>query len=190
MCKAKVFKYEIVETMPLSKLEDYKDHRRMRVFYNKGVECINCGLEATQLAIGIDNAGKKHIDIYTDDFYPLTVDHTIPRSKGGSDDLENLEPMCARCNTKKGNQLDWDGKTNGKIIQEQENGWERGDFKVLEDLKVGTLVYKAGKRATKFKEWGIISKFIKNPHTSQLNFMLEGNEKSMYYVKRAYIKSK
>ena len=39
MCtRAKVFKYEIIKTMPLSMLENYKDHKRSRVFYNKGVE--------------------------------------------------------------------------------------------------------------------------------------------------------
>jgi 5-methylcytosine-specific restriction endonuclease McrA len=34
---------------------------------------------------------------------PLTQDHVIPRSKGGSDRLSNLLPACRRCNQKKGN---------------------------------------------------------------------------------------
>lgn len=188
--KAKVFNYNIVKTLPLSKLEDYKNHKRMRVFYNKGVECVNpkCNVVGTQLAIGVDNGGHEHIDVYTDDFYPLTVDHRQPRSKGGTDDLENLDPMCAGCNTNKGNELDWDGVTKSKILQELENGWLRGNFEIADNLQIGTLIYKAGKKKKKFKEWGIVSKVITNPHTKQLNFMLEGNDKSMYYINRAYIK--
>jgi len=30
------------------------------------------------------------------------VDHVIPRSRGGSDDIDNLVPACARCNLSKG----------------------------------------------------------------------------------------
>jgi len=34
---------------------------------------------------------------------PLTIDHVIPRSKGGKDTWENLVAACYRCNNKKGN---------------------------------------------------------------------------------------
>lgn len=34
---------------------------------------------------------------------PLTVDHVIPRSRGGGDLWENLVAACVRCNNKKGN---------------------------------------------------------------------------------------
>ena len=36
---------------------------------------------------------------------PLTIDHVIPRNKGGKDTWENLVAACGKCNTKKGNQL-------------------------------------------------------------------------------------
>jgi DNA-directed RNA polymerase subunit RPC12/RpoP len=35
----------------------------------------------------------------------LTIDHVIPRSKGGQDTWENLVACCIKCNLKKGNQL-------------------------------------------------------------------------------------
>lgn len=31
----------------------------------------------------------------------LTVDHFVPRSKGGSDRMENLRPACVSCNQRK-----------------------------------------------------------------------------------------
>ena len=35
----------------------------------------------------------------------LTVDHLIPISKGGTDDLDNLLTMCGRCNFSKGTKI-------------------------------------------------------------------------------------
>ena len=36
---------------------------------------------------------------------PLTIDHVIPRNRGGKDTWENLVAACTKCNTKKGDFL-------------------------------------------------------------------------------------
>lgn len=98
--------YIPIQYLPITELQTtYAEHRRLKVFKHKGCKCITCGVEGVHLIKGLDPTGGSHVDLYTKDFRLMTVDHNIPKSKGGSNDLSNLDPMCERCNTKKSNKF-------------------------------------------------------------------------------------
>ena len=62
----------------------YTKHRK-NVYSRDGYKCLKCG--ATK---------------------GLTLDHVKPRSKGGSNRFDNLQTLCASCNTTKGsNEVDY-----------------------------------------------------------------------------------
>jgi len=58
--------------------EEWQD---LRAFYN--FTCLCCGMQEPEIK--------------------LTRDHVIPLTQGGSDSIDNLQPLCARCNSKKNN---------------------------------------------------------------------------------------
>jgi 5-methylcytosine-specific restriction endonuclease McrA len=52
-------------------------------------KCIHC---RSALVLGLDGEPQSHI----------TLEHILPRSHGGTNDLENLALACKRCNSQKG----------------------------------------------------------------------------------------
>ena len=117
------------------------------------MKCVNyekCGKEGEIITHGYDKRGKVHIDICTKDFYPMTVDHILPRSRGGDNTLANLQPMCYRCNTSKGNKYTGGGsgtlRDHVQSLQDEKNREKKR--KHLKsgskgyDIQVGDIVYK------------------------------------------------
>lgn len=86
----------------LDNLVNYKTHHRLRVFYEKGIRCVYCGKEGKHLIHARDRGGNRHIDLFTETFDLMTIDHILPKSKGGRDHIDNLQPMCQSCNSRKG----------------------------------------------------------------------------------------
>ncbi|MBC8550165.1 MAG: HNH endonuclease [Candidatus Brocadiales bacterium] len=83
--------------------------KRYLNFKRNGCVCVECGLEGTYFALEkhkYQRTPKYHFNLYGKDAngneVMLTKDHIMPRAKGGSDELDNFQPMCAKCNTKKG----------------------------------------------------------------------------------------
>ena len=89
----------------------------IRMHFHKGVDCIakDCTAKGAYFKMerspgpphilysqwhlnlyAIDDAGKEVL---------MTKDHRHPKSKGGQDTLENLDPMCTVCNAKKGDNV-------------------------------------------------------------------------------------
>lgn len=82
------------------------DHVRYRVFKEKGVVCKCCGKTGVIALLQFNDYYGVHINFYyitgANAFKLMTIDHTIPASLGGTTTVANLEPMCTRCNSKKG----------------------------------------------------------------------------------------
>jgi len=72
-----IWDYRFLETDPIP------DSLRYIALMNSGGHCALCGIS------------KKD--------RPLDVDHIIPRSRGGKNELANLQVLCSKCNRSKGN---------------------------------------------------------------------------------------
>lgn len=84
---------------------------RLLVFKEKGCTCVRCGLYGLYLAKEkLANEKSYHFNLYAidenGDEVLMTKDHIVPKFKGGKDDMENLQPMCSRCNNNIKNQED------------------------------------------------------------------------------------
>lgn len=100
--------YTFMEMLSLELLDTkYKTHRRLRVFHHHGTKCSHptCQKEGTYLIKALNTSGGVHVDLYTDEFELMTIDHIVPKSKGGSNLIENLQPMCNTCNAQKADKL-------------------------------------------------------------------------------------
>jgi hypothetical protein len=82
---------------------------RLQTYSEKGVTCVDCGRQGMYFAIEKPKTEpfkeKYHINVYGINKYGshfmMTSDHIIPKSRGGSDDVGNRQPMCADCNNRK-----------------------------------------------------------------------------------------
>lgn len=71
---------------------------RRRIFAAGSYRCAGCGLQGREERFAKGGYG------YPTDLPAvfLSIDHVIPRAKGGSSEPANLRALCTTCNTQKG----------------------------------------------------------------------------------------
>jgi hypothetical protein len=80
---------------------------RLRTFAIHGITCSACGLVGKFFALERNvNQGSYHLNLYghneLGEEVLFTHDHTVSRSQGGADTIDNVTTMCGPCNWKKG----------------------------------------------------------------------------------------
>jgi hypothetical protein len=77
--------------------------------FRKSTVCAFCGLEATIMILEKNPSAKiAHFKLYgmrDGKETMFTKDHIIPKSKGGTDEISNLQTMCLPCNNAKGDKV-------------------------------------------------------------------------------------
>lgn len=89
--------------------KDYKDSTtRIKIIKQlierDGCLCLECKEKPKYFALGKDNAGYWHLDLYSKmdgEHYMYTIDHIHPKSKGGKNHIDNYQLLCKICNEDK-----------------------------------------------------------------------------------------
>lgn len=77
-------------------------------------KCVTCGLEGviwmlqSHGPLNPKNESRPHLNLYADTkggWRLMTQDHIFPKSKGGSNELDNLQTMCSACNQTKADKV-------------------------------------------------------------------------------------
>lgn len=86
------------------------------LLFRDGFKCMKCKITPSYFALGKDNAGRWHLDLYGKDLeqddHMFTIDHIYPKSRGGENKIENYQLLCKKCNEKKGNKIEGEDYSN------------------------------------------------------------------------------
>jgi len=171
----KMFNYKVIQEEPIENLHLYKHKLKNMMFLTKGTKCVvdSCDKVGTKIVHCEIEHNKKHsMVIVTDDYYPLTVDHIMPKSKGGLDELSNLQPMCYYHNQLKSND------TEGVNIT-----IPMTSIDISYDIEVGDFVYKKyGRGNHLLRPLGVVSSIEPNPHhpNGNISIKIVGNDNSWH----------
>lgn len=81
------------------------DSDRLRDIIRLDNKCAanGCSRVGSKFLVSIYYDGSIHVDLYSDDNTLMTIDHIIPKSKGGANSIDNYQMMCQPHNNDKGN---------------------------------------------------------------------------------------
>ncbi len=98
-------KYQKIRVGPTS----VNNHSIRLQTFKRSTTCVACGIKGELFSLERNGNPGYHFNMYGRNQYKdlvlMTKDHIIPKSKGGSDNLENMQTMCTKCNTKKADKI-------------------------------------------------------------------------------------
>lgn len=127
--------YDLTPTIRIGLSSD-----RLQTFKSSPV-CVKCGMKGQLFALEAHRKNYRstdlHFNLYGFDTNKtevlFTKDHIIPRSRGGNEELINLQTMCERCNCNKGNNLR-DIKAEDIIVERLHDKYKNKDRKIRQLL--------------------------------------------------------
>lgn len=88
-----------------------KGRPKYKLFKLNGPTCVQCGITANKcfMEMTVDVVNVAHFNFYNtlpgSKEIMITIDHIIPRSKGGRNWIDNYQVMCFKCNNQKGTKM-------------------------------------------------------------------------------------
>ena len=102
--------------------------------------CVSCGIEGTKMILDLNPGDQSpHFNLYGEEagrLVLMTKDHIVPKSRGGSDEIQNYATMCSICNNLKGHyHLTWGQVNELREIHNNEKKLPRKDLRDLINKK-------------------------------------------------------
>ena len=104
-----------------AKLDEYKTKRGKRIWQHRKA---SAGYVSGTLRYEVLKRAKFRCELcgVLADVRALEVDHILPRNRGGTDDPDNLQALCYRCNAMKRDRDDTDFRGVGESYEQREQG--------------------------------------------------------------------
>jgi 5-methylcytosine-specific restriction endonuclease McrA len=96
--------YAFIEEMPFSFIKNHNKGFSLSYISRTDMTCSCCHNKAEYFIHCMSHKRHYHI-LFTKHMEPLTVDHVIPRARGGRDSETNFQVMCQFCNVLKGDDI-------------------------------------------------------------------------------------